>query len=241
LDSLINNAEMQLKLLNEDKRYAYVAYQDLMDIPALRRSTCHVIKAPPETELRYEPDVSQGYRIYLKSKSTEISVMYVAEPNAESREGQASSEEDSDTSPIQSPVKFTQTGIASGYPLPREHLNFDLGPNSDPVNSSGYQTLDVKDVNLVDDVDDLECCQQFTTSDQLSNAVASLGDLTSNDSDHIEFSDLFSSCSPGQGNLLEGIELEAPNQDYPMLYTEHDNLEELLQSLNHLWQVPVTP
>ena len=37
LDSLIKDAEMQLKLLNENKRYAYVKYQDLMDIPTFRR------------------------------------------------------------------------------------------------------------------------------------------------------------------------------------------------------------
>jgi hypothetical protein len=230
LDSLINNAEMQLKLLNEDKRYAYVKYQDLMDIPAFRRSTCHAIKALPETELivpHYSADWdrSDGYQMHVSSKSGEIAVMYVPEA---SRDG--SSSEDSDSSPMQSPVKFTQTGIASGSGLlPREQLNFDMGPSSDPLNSSGYE-VDVKDV-YIEAGDDMDC-RQFTTSDQVTSSVSGLGDMQCEDASHRELTELFS--SPGGGNLLEGIELEAPlsEQDYPMLLNDHDTLEDLF--LDHL-------
>lgn len=227
LDSLINNAEMQLKLLNEDKRYAYVKYQDLMDIPTFRKSTCHAIKALPETELivpHYSADWdrSEGYQMHVSSKSGEIAVMYV--PEAGSRDG-SSADSDSDSSPMQSPVKFTQTGITScsGGLLPREQLNFDLGPSSDPLNSSGYE-VNAKDV-YIEAGDDLDC-RQFTTNDQVADPVTGLEDLQSCDSSHRELTELFSTA--GGGSLLEGIELEAPlsEQDYPMLLTDNDTLKE---------------
>lgn len=228
IDSLINDAETQLKYLNEDKRYAYVKYQDLMDIPKFRRSTCHAIKAPPGTDLTVphpDYDGSDGYQMSVSAKSGEIAVMYVPEPG--SRDGSSASD-DSDASPLQSPVKFTQTGLAKGslLQLPRdEQLGF--GPASDPLAMMGSE-VDSKDVYIKADLD-LDC-RQFTTSDQVGGAelAAELGELgVTVAGGSRELSDLLASA--GSHGFLEGIELEAPlsEQDYPMMLNDGDGLEDL--------------
>ena len=51
LDDLIKNAELHLKLLNEDKSHAYVTYQDLRSIDRFINQTVMAIKAPPEAKL----------------------------------------------------------------------------------------------------------------------------------------------------------------------------------------------
>jgi hypothetical protein len=237
LDSLIKDAEMQLKLLNENKRYAYVKYQDLMDIPTFRRSTCHAIKAPAGAELivpHYNANWSrsEGYRMFVSSQSGEIAVMYVPEPG--SREGSSASE-DSDASPMQSPVKF-KTGMPSGQMLasiPRAQLDFNL----DPIDSIGNE-VDVKNV-YIKATDDLEC-RQFTTSDQEDSSSAMAGlesqleceqpldmDCGGTPSDGALVA-LFSGSSVGS-TFLEGIELEAPldHEDYPMMLSEGDGLEDI--------------
>lgn len=58
LDRLISNAERELRQLSEDKRYAYVTYEDLRTIPSYKNQTVMVIKAPPEAKLRV-PDPSK--------------------------------------------------------------------------------------------------------------------------------------------------------------------------------------
>lgn len=52
LDDLIKNAELHLKLLNEDKSSAYVTYQDLRSIKRFSNQTVMAIKAPPEAKLQ---------------------------------------------------------------------------------------------------------------------------------------------------------------------------------------------
>ena len=52
LDDLIKNAELHLKLLNEDKSSAYVTYQDLRSISRFANQTVMAIKAPPEAKLQ---------------------------------------------------------------------------------------------------------------------------------------------------------------------------------------------
>jgi transcription factor E2F2 len=52
LDDLIRNAELQLKLLNEDKTNAYVTYQDLRSVARFKNQTVMAIKAPPEAKLQ---------------------------------------------------------------------------------------------------------------------------------------------------------------------------------------------
>ena len=60
LDDLIKNAELHLKLLNEDKSNAYVTWQDLRSIKDFTNQTVMAIKAPPEAKLQvpHPSDVS---------------------------------------------------------------------------------------------------------------------------------------------------------------------------------------
>ena len=105
--------------------------------------------------------------MFVSSQSGEIAVMYVPEPG--SRDGSSASE-DSDASPMQSPVKF-KTGMPSGQMLasiPRAQLDFNL----DPIDSIGEE-VDVKNV-YIKATDDLEC-RQFTTSDQEDTSSAMAG------------------------------------------------------------------
>ena len=63
LDDLIKNAELHLKLLNEDKSCAYVTYQDLRSIHKFANQTVMAIKAPPEAKLQvpHPSEVSDCY------------------------------------------------------------------------------------------------------------------------------------------------------------------------------------
>ena len=63
LDDLIKNAELHLKLLNEDKSHAYVTYQDLRSIDRFINQTVMAIKAPPEAKLHvpHPEEVSLDY------------------------------------------------------------------------------------------------------------------------------------------------------------------------------------
>ena len=44
--------ECNLRQLSEDKRYAYITYQDLRGIPEYKHQTIMAIKAPPEAKLQ---------------------------------------------------------------------------------------------------------------------------------------------------------------------------------------------
>ena len=172
--------------------------------------------------------------MFVSSQSGEIAVMYVPEPG--SREGSSASE-DSDASPMQSPVKF-KTGVPSGQMLasiPRAQLDFNL----DTIDSIGNE-VDVKNV-YIKATDDLEC-RQFTTSDQEDSSHSVMAGLES----QLECEqDLDMDCGgePSDGALvallsgssvgstfLEGIELAAPldHEDYPMMgIGEGDGLEDI--------------
>lgn len=78
LDRLISNAERELRQLSEDKRYAYVTYEDLRTIPSYKNQTVMVIKAPPEAKLRV-PDPSKALQMYMKSENSEIEVFLCPE------------------------------------------------------------------------------------------------------------------------------------------------------------------
>lgn len=51
LHSLIYTAEVNLRRVVEDKKMAYITYQDLRDIHEFKSKTVMAIKAPPESEL----------------------------------------------------------------------------------------------------------------------------------------------------------------------------------------------
>ncbi|XP_026292194.1 transcription factor E2F6 isoform X1 [Frankliniella occidentalis] len=75
LDELIRNAEQDLRQMSEDKRYAYITYQDLRSIPCYANETVMAIKAPPEAKLEVpHPSGNGGLQMYMKSTNGEIEV-----------------------------------------------------------------------------------------------------------------------------------------------------------------------
>lgn len=52
LESLIYTAEVNLRKIVEDKKMAYITYQDLRDIQEFKSKTVMAIKAPPECEVK---------------------------------------------------------------------------------------------------------------------------------------------------------------------------------------------
>ncbi|XP_037083162.1 transcription factor E2F6-like [Pollicipes pollicipes] len=73
LDRLIEDAGLQLRWLNDDRRAAYIRYQDLRGIPQFQDDTVVAIKAPPETKLRVPDPAEDGaYQIHLRSETDEI-------------------------------------------------------------------------------------------------------------------------------------------------------------------------
>ena len=97
LDDLIKNAELHLKLLNEDKSSAYVSYQDLRSINRFTNQSVMVIKAPPEAKLQV-PHPSEGMQIHMKSDRGEIEVFLCPEEEALNNEISDSDSEPSDLS-----------------------------------------------------------------------------------------------------------------------------------------------
>merc|ERR1712209_263573 len=100
LDDLIKNAELHLKLLNEDKSSAYVSYQDLRSINRFTNQSVMVIKAPPEAKLQV-PHPSEGMQIHMKSDRGEIEVFLCPEEEALGNEIS-----DSDSEVTASPLKI---------------------------------------------------------------------------------------------------------------------------------------
>lgn len=51
--------------MNEDKRYAYITYQDLRTVPAYKKQTVMVIKAPPEAKLKVPPTADDDNKVRI--------------------------------------------------------------------------------------------------------------------------------------------------------------------------------
>ncbi|XP_049950958.1 transcription factor E2F6-like [Schistocerca serialis cubense] len=81
LDALIQNAEANLRQMSENKRYAYITYQDLRSIAEYRQQTVMAIKAPPEAKLEV-PSASEGLTMHMKSQHGEIEVFLCPEEPA---------------------------------------------------------------------------------------------------------------------------------------------------------------
>jgi len=108
LDDLIKNTELQIKLLNQDKQYAYVSYQDLRNVPRFKNQTIIAIKAPPEAKL-HVPHPSDGLQIYMSSETGEIEVFLC--PEEETRSEEEVSEHE--LSPIKTRIMLSEAGTTS--------------------------------------------------------------------------------------------------------------------------------
>ncbi|XP_039295991.1 transcription factor E2F1 [Nilaparvata lugens] len=92
LDKLISDSENQLKKMNEQKRFAYITYQDLRSVEEYHTQTVMVIKAPPESRLNVPIESTSAapaatasgtgpkkYTMNMKSSSGEIEVFLCPE------------------------------------------------------------------------------------------------------------------------------------------------------------------
>ncbi|XP_078665057.1 uncharacterized protein LOC144907637 isoform X1 [Branchiostoma floridae x Branchiostoma belcheri] len=94
LDELIRHSSTQLKHLTEDvdnKKHAYVTYQDIRSIRTFEEQTVIAIKAPPETRLEV-PDPRESIQIWLKSNKGPIEVYLCPEEQNSEDAGSSSSE-----------------------------------------------------------------------------------------------------------------------------------------------------
>ncbi|XP_060100130.1 transcription factor E2F3 [Heteronotia binoei] len=76
LDELIQSCALDLKLLREDsenRRLAYIRYEDIREISSLKDQTVILVKAPPETKLEV-PNPIENKRIHLASTQGPIDV-----------------------------------------------------------------------------------------------------------------------------------------------------------------------
>jgi len=226
LDTLISQAELQLKYLNNDKRHAYLNYGDLRSVPNFRSQTILAIKSDSEFDLQV-PNPSEGlkYQIHMKSEQDQIEVYICPEERRGGEDSGGSEESESDCSPTNSPVKPHSSSLAL---LPREQLNFDLG--SDTSANTHSSEMDMKKV-YIECGDDLDC-NQFTTSDQCEGGSVVGGGVLSEIFNINQGTEL----AMESVNIIEGIELEPPlsEEDYPtMCFTDNDDLEDLF-NLNQL-------
>lgn len=83
LDNLIEQAERDLRQLSQDKRFAYITYQDLHTIREYKDKTVFAIKAPPGTQLEVPQELKKkNCTLHLKSDNGPIEV-YLSESAVE--------------------------------------------------------------------------------------------------------------------------------------------------------------
>lgn len=163
LDSLIANSELQLKYLYNDKKYAYLSYQDLLSVKSLSKRLNISVNSTTAFDIQVPEPRDGRYHIYFKSEELPIEVSYVPELN---KTGFSSEASDTD-SPTSSPTKLIQ-GL-----IPRENLNFDL--DSSELSNQGAPSSEI-DSNIEVESD----FSQLTTSDQCDlgpDVASSFGDL----------------------------------------------------------------
>ncbi|KAG8221926.1 hypothetical protein J437_LFUL002485 [Ladona fulva] len=130
LDGLISDAERDLRLLSEDRRHAYLTYQDLKGIPGYRNQTVMVVKAPPGARLDVQPPAN-GLQIHMKSTEGEIEVFLCPHDDAPSSSVLGGSSSSSGISSMGSQDE-SSADVISG--LMREGLSADdPDARSDPL------------------------------------------------------------------------------------------------------------
>jgi len=214
MDDLIRNAELQLKLLNEEKTHAYVSYHDLRNIPRFRSQTVLAIKAPPEAKLQV-PHPEEGLQIYMSSERGEIEVFLCPEEGANSSSGESESESE------QSPLKIK---------MPEFNRRPEPPPRLDMDESGGSSDIFIQ---ATDDFGPVKYSQ--ITNDQNDTAVSSLSVKTSHTHTYsVGNGNGVSLPLVGQdGNSLEGLSLEPPlsEEDYNFSLTDSDAISDLFDNL----------
>jgi len=184
LDNLIQNTELQIKLLNQDKQYAYVSYQDLRNVPRFKNQTIIAIKAPPEAKL-HVPHPSDGLQIYMSSETGEIEVFLCPEEETRSEE-----ESEHELSPIKTRIMLSEAGTTSEADIHDDELKRIL-ENSYGVGSGTVSGL----------------------SNSLVPGVSSHVGVSSTSTCPPAANDLFSGAGDVSVNDIAGIPLDPPLED----------------------------
>lgn len=220
LDDLIRNTELQLKLLNEDKQYAYVSYQDLRNVPRFKNQTVMAIKAPPEAKL-HVPHPSDGLKIYMSSETGEIEVFLC--PEEETRSGGESAESDLELSPIKTRIMLSEATTTSENDPQDEELKRI-------IESSLSAAAAVVQVPCVENMVHLSGGaavggndSHLHHSDPSAAAPAAAGDLFSIRGPVVDgFADA------GTVGALEALPLDPPlGDDYVLNLGDHEGLDDL--------------
>ncbi|CAH1248224.1 transcription factor E2F6-like isoform X2 [Branchiostoma lanceolatum] len=143
LDELIRHSSTQLKHLTEDpdnKKHAYVTYQDIRSIRTFEEQTVIAIKAPPETRLEV-PDPRESIQIWLKSSKGPIEV-YLC-PEEQNTEDAGSSSSDATSSEGSSSTSGSPCSV-KGDPRLESALveNEEIDPSQEMARSLLPQTED---------------------------------------------------------------------------------------------------
>lgn len=213
VDDLIRNAELQLKLLNEDKTHAYVSYHDLRNIPRFRSQTIMAIKSPPEAQMTV-PHPDEGIQIHMSSERGEIEVFLCPE------EGPNSSSEESESESEQSPLKIKMPEFHR-RPEPPRRLDMD---------ESGGSSGDVF-IQATDDFGPMKYSQ--TTDDQNDTVVSSLSVKNQHNFPVGSVSGVSLPMVSQDCNSLEGLSLEPPlsEDDYSFSLSHSDAISDLFDDL----------
>eukprot|EP00095_Tigriopus_kingsejongensis_P003384 maker-scaffold153_size302544-snap-gene-2.25 protein:Tk03384 transcript:maker-scaffold153_size302544-snap-gene-2.25-mRNA-1 annotation:"transcription factor e2f3" len=241
LDDLIKNAELQLKLLNEDKRNAYVTYQDLRSVTRFKHQTVMAIKAPPEARLQV-PHPSEGMQIYMQCDLGEIEVFLCPEEESLglSQGHVSSSDDNTDTESEASPTKATQKpGLPPPSPPPRLDLD-EESRSSDLGQIKNFLISGSEDFGPMGNKLQLQTLDQDpATGNELgfergSGLIASASDVTGQQS----ASARANSVSTGPGDVRHSsdaglLQLEPPlsSSDYSFTLDDQENLNELFDLL----------
>jgi len=238
MDDLIRSAELQLKLLNDDRVNAYVTYHDLRAVPRFRNETVMAIKAPPEAKLQV-PHPSEGMQIYMQSERGEIEVFLCPDDDNNSplkrrHFGEADDESTTDTESIPSPIKIKHEpyGLASlrfsPPPSRLSQLDDDVteagkyaliaaAPDFGPIGSGGIR---------MDSLDQDNCMDP--------NLVSDFGNCSGVDNSGVSVVQALMHSDPGSsGSLDDGLlQLEPPLNatDYNFALDDQDNINDLFDS-----------
>lgn len=253
LDDLIKNAELHLKLLNEDKSSAYVTYQDLRSIRRFANQTVMAIKAPPEAKLQV-PHPSEGMQIHMKSERGEIEVFLCPEEEALNGNlaltSEESANEDTDSeATFNSPLKikkehqgdsFADSGAILGHhtsttPQPSTS-QLDVvggsppGPTWEAPSRTGYDLGSNRNALIweTEDFGPIGNRFQQQTVDQDHHDTTLTNDLNTSHNVHAP---LAQALDPHHDEGLLQLEPPLTSSEYSFSLDEQENLHDLFDNL----------
>eukprot|EP00088_Acartia_fossae_P037251 TRINITY_DN3841_c0_g1_i1.p1 TRINITY_DN3841_c0_g1~~TRINITY_DN3841_c0_g1_i1.p1 ORF type:complete len:593 (-),score=166.58 TRINITY_DN3841_c0_g1_i1:516-2294(-) len=235
LDDLIRNTELEIKLLNEDKQYAYVSYQDLRNVPRFKNQTVMAIKAPPEAKL-HVPHPSDGLKIYMSSETGEIEVFLCPEEESLSGGGGGGeSASDLELSPIKTRIMLSEANTTSEHDngqddelkrIIESSLSAAAAAAALPPSAAGAGVNSSNNNNIISSLVNSGVNLGTTAAVDHNNGGVSAHVVTA----PAAASDLFSAAD-ASNLVVEGIPLDPPlEDDYVLSLDDHELLKRLLKN-----------